>query len=140
MNCFTCQKNIVACLEKNLSREESGNIATHLENCRECSAIYDEMKFTFSLIDAEKTIEANPFLVTRVMAAIDNRTISSSAKTVYKRILQTSLIAASIAIATLVGIEAGNLYTTRPKRISVPEEMVYMNDAAMESLNNYTNE
>jgi predicted anti-sigma-YlaC factor YlaD len=140
MNCSDCQKNIVAYLEEKLPYDKLSITATHLENCKECSFLYNKMESVYSLIDAEKSVVCNPYITTRVMAAIENREIEQNKEPVIKRILQTSLIAVSIAIAVFGGIEAGNLYTVMPERNAIPEEMAVMNDAALESLNIYTAE
>lgn len=140
MNCSTCQNNLVSYLEEKLPEDLRSITTDHLNICNTCSELYNEMKMAYRLIDAEKAIECNPFLVTRVMAAIENREIALDKKPVSQRILQTALIAVSISIAVLGGIEAGSLYSVSPKKNAIPDEMVFMNDAALESLSNYTTE
>ena len=140
MNCLTCRKNLVAYLEDKLPDDMRSITTDHLNTCTACSELYSEIKKAYILIDAEKAIECNPFLVTRVMAAIGNREIALDKKPALQRILQTALIAVSISIAILGGIEAGSLYSISPKKNAIPDEMVFMNDAALESLSNYTTE
>lgn len=140
MNCLTCQNNLVAYLEEKLPVEIQRNTAAHLESCNQCRELYNEMKLVYNLIEDEKAIVSNPFLVTRVMTAIENQETALNKEPVHKRIMQTALIAASISIAVLGGIEAGNLYTTAPEKKAIPDEMVFMNDTALESLNIYTTE
>ncbi len=140
MNCSTCQNNLVAYLEEKLPEDLRSITTDHLNICNSCSELYNEMKMAYRLIDSEKTIECNPFLVTRVMAAIENQEIALGKKPVLQRMLQTALIAVSLSIAVLGGIEAGSLYSVSPKKNAIPDEMVFMNDAALESLSNYTTE
>lgn len=140
MNCSDCQKNIVVYLEEKLPYDKLSTTATHLENCKECSFLYQEMESAYYLIEAEKSVVCNPFITTRVMAAIEKGEIEQNKEPVFKRILQTSLIVVSIAMAVFGGIEAGNLYTVMPKRNAIPEEMAVMNDAKLESLNSFTTE
>lgn len=140
MNCSTCQNNLIAYLEEKLPIGMQSDIADHLESCTKCLDLFTEMKITYGIIDAEKAIECNPFLATRVMAAIESKEITLNREPAFKRILQTALIAASITIAVLGGMEAGTLYSTVPANKVIPDEMVYMNDAALESLNIFTTE
>ena len=140
MNCSTCQNNLDAYLEIKLPKEMQMAVADHLESCNQCKALYDEMKQAYNIIEAEKAVVSNPFLVTRVMTAIENQEAALNTKPAYKRIIQTALIAASIAIAVIGGIGAGNLYSTVPGNKAIPDEMVFMNDAALESLNVYAAE
>lgn len=140
MNCLTCRKNLVAYLEEKLPEDRRSITTDHLNTCTACSELYSEMKKAYILIEEEKAIECNPFLTTRVMAAIGNQEISLDKKPALQRILQTALIVVSISIAILSGIEAGSLYSKTPKNKAIPDEMVFMNDAALESLNNYSTE
>jgi predicted anti-sigma-YlaC factor YlaD len=140
MNCSNCQNNLVAYLEEKLSEDLRSITTDHLKICNSCSELYNEMKMAYRLIDAEKAIECNPFLVTRVMAAIDNREIAPDKQSALQRVLQTALIAVSISIAVFGGIEAGSLYSVSPKKNAIPVEMVFMNDVALESLNNFATE
>jgi len=140
MNCSNCQNNLVAYLEEELPVDLRSITTDHLNNCKSCSVLYNELNMAYRLIDSEKAIECNPFIVTRVMAAIENQEIALDKKPTLQRILQTALIAVSISIAVLGGIEAGSLYTVSPKNNTIPDEMVFMNDAALESLCIYTTE
>jgi predicted anti-sigma-YlaC factor YlaD len=140
MNCSTCQNSLVAYLEEKLPVDLRSITTDHLNNCKSCSELFNELNMAYRQIEAEKAIECNPFLVTRVMAAIENQEIALDKKPALQRILQTALIAVSISIAVLGGIEAGSLYSVSPKKNAIPDEMVFMNDAALESLNNYTTE
>lgn len=137
MNCLTCQNNLVAFLEEKLPQDMKRNTADHIDNCSQCLGLYNEMKLAYNVIEAEKNIVSNPFLVTRVMTAIENKELFNR-EPAFIRMMQTAFIAASIAIAVIGGIGAGSLYSTDPENQSIPDEMVFMNDASLESLNIYT--
>lgn len=137
MNCSLCQKNLSAYLDGKLPIDIQSQTEAHLDNCIQCSTLYNEAKAFYTLIDEEKTISSNPFLATRVMAAIEQLETPLDRVPLLRRISQTVLIAVTIAIAVFGGIQAGNLYSIKPVNNSVPYEMLYMNDIALESLNIY---
>ena len=138
MNCSTCQKNLSTYLEEKLPKDIQRLTEDHLNNCSRCMVFYNEMRIASGLIDREKANASNPFLATRVMATIEQLEAPFYKESVYRRVLQPILIAASIAIAVFVGIKAGSFYTTKPTSRTVPTEMAMMNDAALESLNIYS--
>lgn len=137
MNCSLCQKNLSAYLNGKLPIDIQSLTEAHLDNCMQCSTLYNEVKEFYTLIDEEKAISHNPFLATRVMAAIEQLETPVNRVPLLKRVSQTVLIAVTIAIAVFGGIQAGNLYSVIPANKSVPAELVYMNDIALESLNIY---
>jgi len=46
-------------------------VENHLGICRDCAESYRLNKLAFNVILEEKEIESNPFLVTRIMAGIE---------------------------------------------------------------------
>lgn len=74
----------------------------------------------------EKSIGHNPFLSTRIMAALDDRK-QLNVKGL-SPVLRTAIVSFGFATAVFVGFVAGNLYNTGEKKADV----VLVNDEAME--------
>jgi hypothetical protein len=55
-------------------------------------------------------------------------------------VLKSALISVSIAAAIFVGVLAGNSYKPAHPANKLPIEMMYMNDAALESVDLFSNE
>ena len=137
MNCSLCQKNLSEYLDGKLPIDIQSLTEAHLDNCKQCSTLLNEMKSLYSVIEEEKGITSSPFLVTRVMASIEQLKVPLEKASLLRRTTQTVLIAASIAIAVFVGVKSGDFYSTKPVNKSIPTELVYMNDVALESLTIY---
>jgi hypothetical protein len=88
------------------------------------------------MMDEEKSMQSNPFLVTRIMSAIEeleqNRE-GFSLTPVFQKVLKPFLISASLAAAIFAGVVFGNLSLPTTTN-DLPVEMSYMNDAALESV------
>jgi len=88
-------------------------------------------------MEEEREMKSNPFLVTRIMAGIEemeqNRE-SYQRIPGYQSILKPALISFSIAAAIFIGVLVGNIYLPTQSINRLPVEMTYMNDAALESV------
>ncbi len=90
-------------------------------------------------IAKEKDMKPNPFMNDRIMSAITDskqRNNTTGRKVEFRPIWQNIAIAASISIAIIMGILAGNSLSTNPIANNTPEELIYLNDGAMESITN----
>lgn len=138
MNCSLCRKKMDSYISGSLHGDVKKDVRTHLDGCRECSKLYAALHITNQVINQEKEIKSNPFLATRVMTQIESKeeitsTVGGLALT---RILQPVFLTASIVLALFIGIYAGNSYQTKTTAQNmVPEELLLLNDASMESLN-----
>ena len=138
MNCQTCQTNLERYLQGNMPED----IKTHIEACETCKSAYSVMQLTEKLVHEESTIQSNPFLATRIMAKIeslDEKALKYEDKPVLVRLLQPVLVAASITLAITIGILAGNSLNQTSSYSEIPMELVYLNDAASESLSFFVN-
>ncbi|MCW3786572.1 zf-HC2 domain-containing protein [Plebeiibacterium sediminum] len=137
MNCSSCQKQLESFIEGNASGDIQMSLKTHLEECEECHKVYTAMVITNRVISQEKELKVNPFISTRIMEHINQQEeISVNKNFELSRILQPALLTASVALALFIGISAGNMYQkTTTAQNSIPEELMLMNDASMESLN-----
>ncbi len=137
MNCVLCQKELDAYCEGTLPDGIRIQVETHLGNCKECAKSYHVISISNRVIEEEKRLHSNPFLITRIMAGIEEREQrpeSTRRLPVYQKMLKPVLIGVSIAAAIFIGVMAGNIYLPTQSTNNFPVEMLYMNDAALESV------
>ncbi len=136
MNCSSCQKQLESYIAGNVSGDISKSLKTHLEECEQCHQVYTAMVITNKVINREKELKVNPFISTRIMEHINQQEeVSVNRSFGWTRVLQPVFLAASVALALYIGISAGNLYQNTTAQNSIPEELMLMDDASMESLN-----
>ncbi len=136
MNCSSCQKQLESYIKGNLSGDIQKNLKTHLEECEECHKVYTAMVISDKVINQEKELKANPFISTRIMEHINQQEeVNVSRSFGWSRVFQPMLLTASVALALYIGISTGNLYQNTTAQNSIPEELMLMDDASMESLN-----
>ena len=137
MNCQLCQKELDAYREGRLPEGIRIQVETHLGDCKECVESYQLISLADKVIDEEKRLQSNPFLVTRIMAGIEElgqNHESYKRISAYQKVLKPVLISVSIAVAIFIGVVAGNIYLPTQQTNKLPVEMTYMNDAALESV------
>ena len=81
-----------------------------------------------AFIRQQREIGPNPFLSTRVMAAIDTPRVLQSC--MLSPVLRMMLIGGSLTLAVFAGYNAGNMY--RPSADNAEESVLVMNDERME--------
>ena len=90
----------------------------HLENCRECQQYFEKISRVLlpTLTSSNDILEADPYLVTRVMAIGRNRAMAVPAPTllVGRWVLRSSLFAAAV----LLGIYMGEKLSYQPTAIT----------------------
>jgi len=116
-------------------------VESHLNSCEICSGIYRLQILADKVIDQEKELQPDPFLATRILAAIEN-----PEDYIYKpgasfiRVLKPVLVTISMAAAILSGIMLGNLTLPVANREKIPVELALINDDVIESVNTLLNE
>ena len=143
MNCQLCQKELEAYREGKLPEGIRNVVEVHLESCKDCSKIFKLLNLADKIISEEKGLQSNPFLSTRIMTGIEKLEQKQGSYIpipIYQKVLKPALISISIAAAIFIGVLSGNIYKPTKPTIEVPDEMVYMNDAALESFNIFSNE
>jgi predicted anti-sigma-YlaC factor YlaD len=140
MNCSVCENNLNGYLEGKLSTELTKEVINHLKHCESCQELCTALRSLDQLILNEKVTIPSPYLTSRVMNLIrtQNRVIAGENK--LQRILQPLLIAASITLAILGGVKAGNIYSTTRANKQVPVELALMDDLSLESVDIITQE
>lgn len=86
-----------------------------------------------SFITNEKSIEPNPFLVSKIMDRLERANNPVKAKR-SSFALQTFALAAGVALAILLGVSLGSSYTQN----RVYENAISVNDSQIENLGIYT--
>lgn len=137
MNCVLCQKELDAYREGRLPEGIRVQVEAHLEHCEECAQSDYLLSISNRVIEQEKSLQSNPFILTRIMAGIQvmepgeqyTRHIPA-----FQKVLKPVLISVSIAAAIFIGVMAGNIYLSTQPANNLPVEMLYMNDAALESV------
>lgn len=127
-----------AYISESLHGDVKSDVRTHLDGCQKCSKLYTVLLLSNKIISQEREIKSNPFLATRVMTHIESEEAFTSKLRSFGlvRILQPVFLSAFIVLALFIGIYAGNSY--QPKTMAqntIPEELLLMDDASMESLN-----
>ena len=137
MNCQLCQKESDAYREGTLPDGIRVQVENHLGDCVVCAESFRLVSLSDKVMGEEKRLQSNPFLVTRIMAGIEEMELNRARRErnpVYQKVLKPVLISVSIAAAIFIGVVAGSTYIpTQPGNI-LPVEMAYMNDASLESV------
>lgn len=139
MNCQLCQEKLDAYLEGTLPSDMKTQLESHLKECESCNQMYSIQVLADRVIGSEKSLEPDPFLITRVMAKIENKKTSVSEKLLIK-ILRPVLITSSLAAAVLVGVMLGNLSLPGNNTRAIPAELALIDDASLESIDNLSQE
>lgn len=137
MNCQLCQKELDAYQEGILPEGIRTQVEAHLESCKACAQSYQLMAIADRMMDEEKSMQSNPFLVTRIMSAIEELEQNRESPLhipAYQKLVKTLLVSVSMAAAIFIGVVAGSNYTPTKPANNLPIEMTYMNDAALESV------
>jgi len=143
MNCKHCQAKVSNYQQENLPIDEKNLIRMHLDECEMCQKFYAASKLIDGFVAKENQIKVNPFLATRVMAEIEQLQHKKQVKIIgTARVLkfQPLLVAASVIFAVFLGISAGSLIKPEIAANQTPEELMYLNDAAMESISIFIND
>jgi predicted anti-sigma-YlaC factor YlaD len=137
MNCQLCQIELDAYLEGTLPEGTGIQVAEHLKSCSVCSESFQLLTLANKVMDAEMKVQSNPFLVTRIMAGIEemeNQSASFQHIPAYQKVLKPFLISVSLAAAIFFGVVLGSTYLSTESDQRIPVELSYMNDAALESV------
>jgi predicted anti-sigma-YlaC factor YlaD len=141
MNCNYYQDKLETYISGNLDYYSEIELKQHLNDCSECSRLLSAMLASEKVIQYEKSVESNPFLVSRIMSEIETYELNRNKYYILPfRLLKPVLITLSVAAAIILGILEGNI-DKKPEIVSqIPEELTITNDANLESLLFFTNE
>ena len=141
MNCQLCQNLSDSYREGKLPRDTKTQVEDHLATCKECSESYKVQTLADRVINQEKELLSNPFLITRIMENIENiETPLYKPVPIFNRVLRPAVITALLAVAIFIGVMIGNIYKPDGKSRPIPLELALMDDDLIESVNIFANE
>lgn len=106
MNCKEIQNKLIFYIDSELKPDESEIIYLHLQGCKECQYLYNQLKASYEFIEKDKQIELNPFFVTRVMEGLARKSKQNSIFNWFKireYSIQVSVYSILIVLAIFVG-------------------------------------
>ena len=137
MNCQLCQNEFDAYREGTLPDGTRIQVEKHLKSCSVCFECFQLLTLANEVMDAESKVQSNPFLVTRIMSGIEEMEQKSRSHqhiSAYQKVLRPILISASLAAAIFTGVLVGSAYLSTESERKIPVELSYLNDAALESV------
>ena len=143
MNCKSCNIQLEHYLTGKLDEDIRLQVEEHLAICKDCKESLNLMKIVERVISEEKKVGSNPFLSTRVMAAIeeiDQTDKDSVFSTIFGKLLKPALITVSLAASLFLGIASGSLIRPVDYSEQITEEIAYLNDSYIESLEFFAEE
>lgn len=114
-------------MNQNLEPKKLELFNSHLEECISCKNLVTEVSATLSSSDNSESLKADPFLYTRLMQEIENRSTAGLAIR-FQRILQPIAAAAIIIIGIYVGIGLGNNYSLDREGFASIEDQTLIDD------------
>ena len=109
MHCKTIRNQLIHYVEGNLATSARHATSDHLSGCSECNQYFHLLQELFSSIENEKVAAYDPYMLTRVMAAVENKK-QSRLKHFLQRSLQPIIITLVMALIILAGINLGKIY------------------------------
>lgn len=141
MNCELCHANLEAYRAGNLSHDLRIQVKEHLKTCTNCVEVFSLLNTVERVILEEKEQVPNPFLSTRIMAAIEiAETYTPQNSPAFMRVLKPVAITISLAAALFIGIMIGNFSGSANNSNSIPFELALINDADLEAVSLLSNE
>ena len=147
MNCKEFKNRIPDYLDRSLGSDLSNQFNEHLQNCADCSLLFDKMNNTLLLLNKPDRIAEQPYYFTQLKQKMENRIAKKETFLqlfISKKVLQPMLYLASIIIAVYIGILIGSGTTTNKQYsettkadtsyIEVFAQYQYIDDMELESL------
>jgi predicted anti-sigma-YlaC factor YlaD len=112
MCCKTIRKQLIEFTAGDPGQEVKQAIEEHLRGCSDCRHYANLLNGVFASIENEKEVVFDPFMLTRVMHAVESKKQSRFMISVQRR-LQPVLIILILAFLILAGINLGKRYGYR---------------------------
>ncbi len=104
MNCKEVQKRLSAHLDGELTPQLDRIVIAHLANCAGCSQIQAKLQIAYAWMAEEEPLAADPFMVTRVRAALtDSAAVGKRWRPSFFRLLLPASVAAGLALGMVLG-------------------------------------
>jgi hypothetical protein len=141
MDCSKVEQRLSEYMESSLPADEMSQVARHLESCRQCSALLNEMRFAVSVCQSYPELEMDLDLLEKVLFRTSGRPRTRSFRErldqYFIRPLLTPRFAAGVSLATLFLVLMFNLMMPRLSEVvSVlsPPEMLRLMDRGVQRL------
>ena len=122
MNCKQIQDKLIFFIDGDLLPIESENIKLHLQSCKECQYLYNQLKASFEFLKNDKQENVNPFFITRLMERMTQESIRNSIFNwfnIKKYSIRVSIYSILAAFAIFVGYYLGkDSSTVEPDLVS----------------------
>ena len=136
MNCELCHANLEAYRAGSLPHDMRIQVEEHLQTCTNCAEVLSLLNTAERVIQEEKEQVSNPFLSTRIMAAIEAAEANIPQNSpVFSRILKPVVITITLAAAIFMGIMIGNSSGSANNSSAIPLELALINDVDLEAVN-----
>jgi anti-sigma factor RsiW len=134
MNCKAEDNDLFLYAEGSLPEERKAFIDAHLTDCPQCAALLLFLRKSQEVIEADREVEENPFLYTRILAKLqvdENRKAAG-----LKRLIPAFVFCTVVLAAIIGGIKLGSLYSVNFSGYAneLKEEKGYINDFSQESI------
>lgn len=135
MKCKIPDRNFILYAEGSLTAEAKDQIESHLAECSECTQFLSFLEESMNVIQKDKEINPNPFLITRILSGIENE----KAEPEYSKKLVPAFVFSFILVAGILGgVFMGSLYSGNSNYSNdLQEEVSYFNDIRQESIETF---
>jgi len=103
MNCNVYRDNLIPFLKGELPAGEAARIREHLIGCSECRSFASFLSTTLDVIQAEKNVEPDPFMYTRIQGVLQDTTTPALSRSTQARLIP----ALAFSLFILAGIFGG---------------------------------
>jgi len=145
MNCDQINKNLIGYIEQAIPVDLQKKISAHLQECKTCRALYENVVATYTVYDKIPVTEVNPFFYTRLEQKLKAKHLTNETfvpKMIWKLqpIAASFLIVVGIGLGIMIGksISGSSISLTSPNRSEILEAYAsdyYLTSSGDESLN-----
>ena len=139
MNCKNCRTDLIGFIQGTLPRELEVRIREHLNRCAECRSFADYLRATLNVIEIEREIAPDPFLVTRIEGILSNSTAVPHRFSLLTRLIPSLTFSIFIFSGIAGGIIVGKLITpkTFDNQMAKNELTVLIDDLQQEPIETF---
>ena len=134
MKCNSIHNQLIGYLDDEIDNDLRSEIEAHLKECSRCSEFLTRLKKAFDMVDEEKQIQPDPYMITRIMARLDDRK-SMLPKHKFRLAFQIVAFIAIIAIGIYSGILIGKNFTNESSvSADYQNEIYYLDELQHENI------
>ena len=127
MKCKEIHKEINSYLNGKLDSKNLDLFNLHMEACSSCKKLVEDVSTTLSSLDHVNQLQPDPFLHTRLMQEIENRSTSGLLVS-FQRVIQPMIAATVLILGIYLGIGLGNNYSMEGEALASAESQTLMDD------------